>query len=519
MDIPLSEVLVLLGVAAVVTALLVLEPVLRVPYPILLVLGGLALSQVPIVPDFSLPPDLVLLAFLPPLVFGSAFELSIQDLRANAASISLLAVGLVIATAVAVAAVAHEVAELPWASAFVLGAVVSPTDPIAASEVARRLGLPRRVVSVIEGESLVNDASGLIVYRFAVAAVLTGAFSLWEAGLTFLWTAAGGIAIGLAAAWVVRLVRRRLDNPQAEIVVSLLVPYFAYLPAEAVQTSGVLAAVAAGLYLAWYSSEIAGARARLGQAAVWSTLLFVLNAILFALIGLQLSQIVEDTAGTPLGEILKDAGAVLGVLLAVRFCWVFASSRIPRLAIGQSWREPLLLSWAGIRGAVSLAAALAIPFVTDAGDPFPGRSIIIVTTFAIILATLVLQGLSFPLVIRFTGLHASGAEEQLAEAAARLQTTDAALGRLDELVEAGEVDADMAERIRTTYEIRQRRLTTRAVGAGADGATPADFARVSRELIEAERRELHSLHRAGEVSDELMRRIEHDLDIEETHIR
>jgi CPA1 family monovalent cation:H+ antiporter len=516
-DVATHDVIGLLGIGAAVITLLVLEPRLHIPYPILLVLGGLAISLLPIVPDFQLPPDLVLLAFLPPLIFGAAFATPVQELRANVAPITAMAIGLVLATACAVAVVAHEVMELPWAAAFVLGAVVGPTDPVAATLVARRLGVPRRLVAIVEGESLVNDATSLVLYRFAVAAVVTGAFTLWKAGLTFLWTAAAGVAIGLFVAWCARRLGRRLDNPRAEIVITLMIPFVAYLPAEAAGASAVLAAVAAGVYLSLHAHEISTAHTRLGRDAVWDTLTFVLNAILFVLIGLQLPEIIRDTAGASLGELIEDAAAIFAVVVAARFAWVY-SARLVRRTLGLpslSARESLLVSWAGMRGAVSLAAALAIPLATDVGDRFPGRNLIVFTTFAVILGTLVLQGLSFPWVVRRTGLE-DEVDDVRVEAGAALTAVDAALARLDRLEADGTVEPEIAERVRVFYALKRSNLGALTdVDQGEAARRMSDYAWVRRELIDAEREALDGLRRAGTIDEEMRRRVERDLDHQE----
>ena len=252
------------------TALLVLVPKVRIPYPILLVLGGLVLGFIPGLPDVDLPPDLVLIGVLPPLLYGAAFFTSLRDLRANVQPVGLLAVGLVLLTMVAVAVVAHAIVpDLPWASAFVLGAVVSPTDPIAATAIMRRLGAPRRAVAIVEGESLVNDGTALVAYRFAVVAAVSGTFTLWEAGLSFVLNVAGGVGVGIAVGWLVRQVRRRLEFPPAEVTISLLTGYFAYLPAELLGVSAVIAAVTAGVYLGWHTPELTNAEVRLLGESTW----------------------------------------------------------------------------------------------------------------------------------------------------------------------------------------------------------------------------------------------------------
>lgn len=517
MEVSTPDLIALLGISAVSVALLALEPKLRIPYPILLVLGGLGISLLPIVPEFQLPPDLVLLAFLPPLLFAAAFETPLRDLRVSIQPITALAVGLVIATACVVAVVAHQVMDLPWAAAFVLGAVVGPTDPIAATLVARRLRVPNRLVAIIEGESLVNDATSLVVYRFAVVAVVTGTFSLWDAALTFLWTSSGGIAIGLVVAFLARRLMTRLDNPRTEILVVLLIPFVAYLPAEAAGVSAVLAAVAAGMYLNLHTVELASAYTRIGRDVVLDTLTFVLNAILFVLIGLQLPEVIRDTAGVGLKELVTDAAVIFGVVVGARFGWVYTAQivrtilRVRRL----DTRESLLVSWAGMRGAVSLAAALAIPLSTDLGERFPGRNLIVFTTFAVILGTLVLQGLTFPWIVRRTGLQEDPADLRVEAGAARY-AVDAALARLDGLLAEGAVRPQIAERLRNHYLLKRSNLDA-VVGVPMEEAErrSTEYARVWQQLIDAEREALNELYRAGEIDDEARRRAIRDLDLQE----
>src|SRR4051794_4848707 len=286
--------IVLLVLLVAVAALLVLAPALSVPYPILLVLGGLAMGFLPGMPQITLPPDLVLVAILPPLLYSAAFYTSLRDLRQNVVQISMLAVGLVAATTVGVAVAAHATIDgLGWGPAFVLGAIVSPTDPLASTSIARRLGVPRRIVAIVEGESLVNDGTALVLYRVAVVAVVSGSFSIWDAGLRFVWTAAGGIAVGLVIGFVIAAIRRRIDNPPVEVTIALLSGYFAYLPASALSVSGVLAVVTVGVYMGWRTPELTSVQTRLDGAALWQILTFVVNALLFGLVGLQLHHILN----------------------------------------------------------------------------------------------------------------------------------------------------------------------------------------------------------------------------------
>jgi Na+/H+ antiporter len=518
----------LLGLLTAVGAFVVLAPVARIPYPILLVLGGLALSLVPGLPDFELPPELVLIAFLPPLLYSSAFFTSLRDLRANVRPIGLLSVGLVVATTLVVGVVAHWTIDgMPWSAAFVLGAVVSPTDPIAATSIAHRLGVPRRLVTIIEGESLVNDATALVLYRFAVAAVVTGAFSLWEAGARLVLNAAAGIAIGLAVGYVVRQVRRRMNHSPSEITIALLTPYLAYLPAEALGVSAVLAAVTVGIYLGWYTPELTDAETRLQGEAFWSILVFILNATLFTLIGLQLPLVLDGLDGWSTLELAGAAAAVCAAVAITRALWVFPAAYVPRWLFRgirerdpyPPWQYPALVSWAGMRGAVALAAALAIPLETDAGVPFPAREVIVFLAFCVILFTLVVQGLTLPLVIRLLRMEEDDLEAR-EEAKARLRAAEAALARLEELAGEDWTREDTIERTRGLYRFRSSRFSDRLDGReeSAVEEQSQQYQRLRRELLGAERDAVTELRRAGVISDDVMNRVLRDIALEDVRL-
>jgi monovalent cation/hydrogen antiporter len=503
------EELVLLAMLAAITALTALAPVLRVPYPILLVLGGLALGFIPGVPELTLPPELVLVGVLPPLLYSAAFFTSLRDLRADFRPIGLLAVALVVATMLGVAVVAHLATGLSWAASFVLGAVVAPTDPIAATAIARRMGVPRRIVTIVEGESLINDSTALVLYGTAVTAAVTGAFSFWDASLEFVVSVVGGVAVGLVVGWVIALVRIRLDNIPAEILISLLSGYLAYIPAEAVGLSGVLAAVTVGIYLGWRSPELSTPAMRIQAFAVWETLVFVVNVLLFTLIGMQLRPILDSLSGRSAGELIADALIVVATVMVIRIAWV----------VGLRRQYPLVIGWMGIRGAVSLAAALAIPLETDAGAAFPGRDLIIFLAFAVILGTLVFQGLTLPKLIHFLALEEDESEAK-EDTKARIHAAEAALARLQELIDEDWVRPETAERLRGLYDFRRSRFQARFDGEddGAIERQSADFQRLRRELLEAERAAVVGLRRDGRISDDVMRRIERDLDLEDTRL-
>jgi monovalent cation/hydrogen antiporter len=509
-------------------ALSVLAGILRVPYPIFLVLGGLALGFMPGVPEVELDPDLVLALFLPPLLYGAAFFTSLRDLRRALRPISLLAVGLVLLTTAGVGVTAHLlIPGLPWAAAFALGAIVSPTDPLAATQIMRRLGAPRGVVTIVEGESLVNDGTALVIYRVAVAAAVGGGFSIAEAGIKFLVAPVGGVVIGLIVGKLVAELRARLRSSQIEVTISLVTGYAAYLPADRLGLSGVLAAVTAGIYLGWRSPEIASPAARLQGFAVWELLMFLLNAVLFILVGLQLQVVLDALEGESVGSLIGYAAAVCAVVVGLRILWGFTVPYLVRaidrrrgVATRRSRpQERLVVAWSGMRGAVSLAAALAIPFHTDSGAPFPHRELIIFLTFAVILVTLVGQGLTLPLLLRRLDIGDDGAERQ-EELTARIRAADAALNRLEELGEEDWTRDDTIARLQGLHDYRRRRFAAQAGEVEDDGYEhrSLSYQRLLRELLEAQRRALVRLRNEGEISSETARRVERDLDLEDSRL-
>ena len=504
---------------------------LDVPYPIPLVLGGLLLGLTPGIPDVELEPDLVLLVFLPPLLYSASFFADLRALRSDIRPISLTAIGLVLATMAAVAVIGHEVIELPWAMAFALGAIVAPTDPVAATTIMRRLGAPRRIVNVVEGESLVNDASALVAYRVAVAAAVGGTFSVVDAGLEFAGAVAGGIAIGLGVGYLSAEIRRRLNDTPTELTISLLTGYAAFVPADELGLSGVLAAVSAGIYVGWRAPEIASPETRLQGFALWEMLIFLLNATLFILIGMQLPVIVDGLASRTAAEVVGYSALVCATVIGVRFLWLFttpylirALDRRPKQRARRVGPGPrIVVGWAGMRGAVSLAAALALPLQTDAGAPLPGRDLILFITFALILVTVVGQGLTLPALIRRLGVREDGAEEEAEELRARLAASRAALLRLDELeIEEWTLD-ETIDRVRGMYRFRQRRFKARSGllaegdGDGIEERSRA-YQRLMHEIYAVQRRALVQLRNEGAISSEVMRRVERELDLEESRL-
>ncbi len=519
--------IVLFALLVAVSTLLVLSRVVRIPYPILFVLGGLALGFFPGLPDIVLEPELVFVAFLPPLLYSAAYFTSLRELRANITPIASLSIGLVLVTMCVVAVVAHELIEgMPWAAAFVLGAIVSPTDPIAASAIAKRLGVGRRVVSIVEGEALVNDGTALVAYKFAVVAVVTGTFSAGSAGLEFIWNVAGGIGVGLVIAYGIRQVRKRIHHAPTEIAIALLSGYLGFLPANAIGVSGVLAAVVVGIYMGWHTPELTDAETRLQGEAVWEIASFSLNAVLFGLVGFQLPTIVENLDGYSTAELFGYATAVSLAVVLVRFGYAFSYVAVVRAfqlrrhaMYVYKWRNTVLTSWMGMRGAVSLAAALALPFTTDLGDPFPQRDLIVFLTFCVILATLVIQGLTLPRLIVALRLPAD-AEAEREETDARIAAADAAIARLEDLEHEDWVNEDTVERLRGMYAFRRRRFEAR-FDDGDDGEIEMRsqaYQRLMREVIDAQRHALHELRRERVISDDVMNRVQRELDLEDTRL-
>jgi CPA1 family monovalent cation:H+ antiporter len=502
---------------------------LQVPYPIPLVLGGLLLGLVPGIPHIQMQPDLVLLVFLPPLLYASAFFADLRALRADARPIALQAVGLVLATAAAVAVIGHELIGLSWAMAFALGAIVSPTDPAAATAIMRRVGAPRRLVNILEGESLFNDATALVAYKVAVAAAIGESVSAGDTVVEFFTEAAGGIAIGLAVGWVIAAVRQRVTDINTELTISLFSAYGAFVPASQLGVSGVLAVVACGVYLGVRAPEIASPESRMQAYGLWSTLQFLLNAALFILIGLQLPAIVDGLRGRPAGDVIGYAAAVCAAVIVVRIVWNFAVTSLIRLIDRRAsqrerrapWQNRFIGSWAGMRGAVSLAAALALPLHTHGGAPLPGRELIQFITFALILVTVVVQGLSLPWLIRRLGVVEDGTLEEREELRARLVIARAALDRVAEL-EAEEWTRDgTVERVRRLYEFRQRRFKIRAGKIeDEDGLEEGSllYQRMMHEIFSAQRHALVGLRDSSEISSEVMRRVERELDLEESRL-
>ena len=512
---PLTAVLLILVAIAIVYEI---ARRIGVPYPTLLVLGGLGLAFIPGLPRIELEPDLVLLVFLPPLLFTAAAESPIRDLRANVVPLVRLSIGLVLFTMVLVAIVAHAlVPGLSWAAAFTLGAIVGPTDALAATAVFRRLGTPRIIRTLIEGEALFNDATALVAYRAAAIAALSGTFILSESLVGFVIAAAGGIVIGAVVGRVSGEILRRLDDPPVEVLISVVIPFAAYLPADRLGLSGVLAAVTAGLVIGGRLGTILTPSSRLLWLTTWKMIGFVLNGFLFVLIGLELPSILEGLGDRPPAEVVGLAALVSVVVVVGRIVWVFASSLLPGSPRRQiARRDPALatrltfvVSWAGLRGAVSLAAALALP------TNFPERDLILFVTFIVILVTLVGQGLTLPRVLRWArwdGIEPEGDEATLARTAAYqagLEEIQRARGEWPD-------HQPLFDRLESGLQDRTRHLATEDADETEERRQErVEHEEIQRGVIGAQRTAVIELRDRGEINDLTLRLIERELDLEE----
>jgi monovalent cation/hydrogen antiporter len=503
---------------------------LNTPYPILLVLAGLIVSFVPAMPRITLNPDVIFFVFLPPLLYAAAWNTSWREFSNALVNILLLAIGLVAFTVLGVAVVAYLIFHgFDWRSGVVLGAAVSTTDAIAATAIARRLGVARRLVDIIEGESLVNDATGLLALQFGIAAIVSNqSFSAAAGILRFAYLGIGGIAVGFALSIIVERFEREIDDGPIEIAISILVPYAAYFAAEELRTSGVLAVVTCGLYLSRKSDQFFSPGVRIEARAVWQALTFVLNGIVFVLIGVQLPSILAGIRSYSLRSLILDGALFALVVIALRLIWIYPSARIAwiiRTRILHHRLEPpplraiFIAGWTGLRGVIALAAAMSLPSVLANGQPFPNRDLIIFLTYCVILATLVGQGLTLPPLIRLLGLESAQPVDQ-EEFEARREILEGALGRLEDLrkQDAGtftDVYDDVAQHYRT------RLGTLRGEGSDQHGTTRAHtqlYDQLSRELVRLERRIAVDLRNQGRISDEALRRVLYELDLNETRL-
>jgi monovalent cation/hydrogen antiporter len=495
----------------------------KLPPAILMVLVGLVLALTPGLPRVELAPELVLLLVLPPLVYSAGVAMSWREFRYNIRSISLLAVGGVTFTTAAVAAVVHCVLGWDWAVGFVLGAIISPPDEVAPMAIARRLGLPRRTLVVLEGEGLANDATALILYKFAVAAVATGTFSFGSAFLVFLAIIGGEIAFGLLVGYAGLRLRKWASDSRVEILLSLLTPFAAYWPPQYLGGSGVLAACVCGLYVSWNGPLLIPAATRLQGIFFWDLFIYVLEGALFLLTGLEARPLLERIVQVSGSELLLGALVTIVAVIAARFLWIFPAIYLPRLLLPSLrrsdpypiWQRPFILSFTGVRGIVSLAAALALPLMTPSGEPFPHRDLILLLTFWVILVTLVGQGLLLPAVIDWLGLPKIAAVEQIGERKAELTARRTAIvtvvRRLDQLAQERGLPEVVVNDIRARHVERLKRASL-ADGEEASRSQSSLYDEIETLLIATERKHIFEQLKRGELIDEARRSIERELD-------
>jgi CPA1 family monovalent cation:H+ antiporter len=525
-----STIQILVVLFVVVAFVAIVARRLKTPPAILLVLTGVILALIPGLPAVELAPELVLLLVLPPIIYSSAVAMSWREFRFNLRPIALLAVGCVVFTTITVAAAAHWLLGLAWPVGFVLGAIVSPPDAVAPLSVARRLQIPRRILVVLEGEGLANDATALVLYRFAVAAVSAGVFSLGEAAGTFVVIVAGEIAWGIAVGWLMLRLRRWAADPLIEITLSVLTPFLAYWPPEYLGGSGVLAAVTAGLYISWNGLRLISAATRLQGIFFWNFFIYLIEGMVFLITGLQARTLISRMETYSSSELAVSAAIITLVVILARFVWMYPAVYLPRWLFpairrkdpSPPWQWPFALAFTGVRGIVSLAAALAIPFTTASGEPFPARDLILFLTFSVILVTLVGQGLLLPSVIRVLGLAHAGRRERhgdrIEEYEARHKAIEAVIARLEQLKNERGLADELVEPLRLRHSERLHHIEHQSDGDGDHRRLTELHDEIEFLLIAAERQEINELFRGGKLKDEARRKIERELDLREAHL-
>jgi CPA1 family monovalent cation:H+ antiporter len=511
----------------VLAALAVAAKRLNIAPSILLVVAGIGMALIPGLPKVTLAPVVVLLVILPPLIYSASVAMSWREFRFNLRPIALLAFGCVVFTTCAVAAAAHYLLKFDWAVAFLLGAIVAPPDVVAPLAIARRLALPRRILVVLEGEGLANDATALILYRFAVAAVSTGTFSLPQAAGTFALIVVGEIVYGIAVGSLSLRLRQWAHEPRVEITLSLMTPYLAFWVPAHLGGSGVLATIACGLYVSWTGPRLIPFATRLQGIFFWDLIVYLIEGLVFLLTGLQARALIDEPHLFTNHDLLIATALTTLIAIAARFVWVFPATYIPRWVSPRlrkrdpspPWQGPFLLSFTGVRGVVSLAAALAIPYALANGQPFPHRELIQYVTFGVIIITIVGQGLMLPSVVRWLGLSHLGKQERLSEIQAELAARQAALDdvtkRLEKVIDERELPDEVVDLLRTRNQSRSQILPNDM----EDGLEHMRLsASVKKELIDAERDFIYELLRDGKITDDARRRIEYELDLEEASV-
>jgi monovalent cation/hydrogen antiporter len=526
----ISTIQVLVLLLGVVAAVAVLATRLEIPAAILLVLAGVVLALIPGLPAVQLAPQVVLLLVLPPIIYASAVAMSWREFRFNLRPISLLAVGCVLFTTAGVAAAAHWLLDFTWPLGFLLGALVSPPDTLAPLAIARRMEIPRRILVILEGEGLANDATALILYRFAVIAVSSGVFSLGEAAATFAAIVSGEIVWGIGVGWLILRLRRWVRDPRVEITLSILTPFLAYWPPQYLGGSGVLATVTAGLYVSWNGLWLISAATRLQGVFFWEFFIYLIEGMVFLITGLQARSLIPRIVEHSLAELTVSAALISAVVILTRFVWMYPEAYLPRLffpALKRKdpwppWQWLFAQAFTGVRGIVSLAAALAIPLTTANGQPFPGRDLILFLTFSVILVTLVGQGLMLPAVIRALGLVHAGRLERhtdtVEEYKARRQGIEAAIERLEALAAERDLVEETVQPLRVYYTNRLKLTELRSDGDDGHRKCAEQRDELELHLIAAERRRINELWRSGKLKDEARRRIERELDLREAHL-
>lgn len=516
-----------------VTFLGVLSKRLKFQFPIALVICGLVISLIPGLPVISLRPDIVFLVFLPPLLFSAAWNTSWNHFKTNKRPIMFAAVGLVLFTTLIVGAIAHEfIPGMSWSLGFLLGAIVSPPDAVAATSVTKGMGLSPRTISILEGESLVNDASSLIAYKYAIIVILAGNFVLWQAGMSFFVVAGGGIAVGLGFGYGMYLVQKNfICEPIMEVTLTFLTAFAAYLIAEHLHFSGILAVVSSGLFLSFYSASIFSNQGRIMIYSVWDFVEFILNGLIFILIGLQLRDVMKGISNYSTGELVFYGLLVSAVVIVVRFVFVVPAAMLPRVLSKRirktetfDFRNVIIIGWAGMRGVVSMAAALALPLTLPDGSDFPLRNLIIFLTFCVILSTLVLLGLTLPWVIRKLKLepHSIVAEEY----EVRMTVVTTTIQYIEEHLST--VKDELLRDIKNKYEIKYSRLQKTDLPANYFGEDHEaddsenifnEFSKLQIDVITVERDTLEKLHKQGKATEAVLRKIERELDLEEARLQ
>jgi monovalent cation/hydrogen antiporter len=529
---------IIIFILAVLISLSALIEKIRLPHPIFLVAAGLAIGFIPVLPDLALEPEIVFLIFLPPLLYDAAFRTSWHDFKKDIRPISALAISLVFFTTVAIAVTAHYlIPAFSWPLAFLLGAIISPPDAVAATAIIKGLGLNKRVITILEGESLVNDASALIAYRYALTAVATGSFIFWKAGLQFLLVVGGGIVIGVLIGYILVFAHKKINNnPVVETSLTLLTPFLSYLVAEQVHVSGILAVVSTGLLISWRSAEIFSYQTRMRTRVVWDTLIFLLNGFVFILIGLQLPSILKQLSGYTLMELIGYGIIISLVTIVIRIIWVFAGAWSARLFSRKSdttnaeaarkeaentWKNVLIISWTGTRGILSLAAALALPLTLMDGSAFPQRALILFLCFGVIFITLVVQGLSLPLLVKLLGVKPGNNQDKETNEL-QLYIVYHTLQYIDNECST-ETDAAFKDALKRKYERQAKNLTREIEAHRQNEKSSEPFpVRTLTAMQQAEidiglfqRELLLKLHKDGTYSDTAIKQVERDMDIDE----